>query len=96
MSFIQLPDHLKRVIEQHVAAGDAASEAAFVAEAVRRHADKLRTGGSADEPEPSGAALDHLRSELTALIDEFDRNRASPTAQSVPRREGSSQIARRG
>ncbi len=41
MTLIQLPDDLKRLIDQQVAEGRAASDAEFLAVAVRRYADAL-------------------------------------------------------
>ena len=38
---VQLPDHLKQVIEKQVAKGRASNEADFLAEAVRLYADHL-------------------------------------------------------
>ena len=38
---VQLPDHLKQVIEQQVAKGRASNEADFLAEAVRLYAEHL-------------------------------------------------------
>ena len=43
MGYVQLPDDLKSLIEQQVAKGHAASEADFVAEAVRLYAGYLAT-----------------------------------------------------
>lgn len=43
MGYVQLPDGLKRLIGQQVAEGRAASEADFVAEAVRLYAEYLET-----------------------------------------------------
>lgn len=43
MGYAQLPDDLKSLIEQQVAEGHAASEADFVAEAVRLYAGYLAT-----------------------------------------------------
>ena len=43
MGYVQLPDDLKNLIEQQVAEGHAASEADFVAEAVRLYAGYLAT-----------------------------------------------------
>ena len=45
MGYVQLPDDLKRLIGQHVAEGRAASEAEFIAEAVRLYAGYLETEG---------------------------------------------------
>ena len=44
MSYVALPDDLKSLIERQVAEGRAASEADFVAEAVRLYADYLQSG----------------------------------------------------
>ncbi len=43
MGYVQLPDDLSSLIEQQIADGHAASEAAFVAEAVRLYAGYLQT-----------------------------------------------------
>lgn len=41
MGAVQLPDHLKRVIDQQVAAGRASSETAFLEQAILRLAQEL-------------------------------------------------------
>jgi Arc/MetJ-type ribon-helix-helix transcriptional regulator len=41
MAVVQLPDELKRVIDHQVAEGRVATEAEFLAEAIRRYADAL-------------------------------------------------------
>lgn len=38
---VQLPDHLKQVIDQQIAAGRAESESAYLEEAIRRYAEDL-------------------------------------------------------
>ncbi len=43
MGYVQLPDDLKRLIRQQVAEGRIASEADFIAEAVRLYAGYLET-----------------------------------------------------
>ena len=45
MGYVQLPDELKAVVARHVAEGRAASEADFLAEAVRLYAGYLETDG---------------------------------------------------
>jgi Arc/MetJ-type ribon-helix-helix transcriptional regulator len=41
MSVVQLPDHLKQIIERQVAEGRVENEAAYLEEAVRRYAEDL-------------------------------------------------------
>ena len=43
MGYVELPDDVKRLIRQHVAEGRAASEADYIAEAVRLYAGHLET-----------------------------------------------------
>ena len=43
MGYVQVPDDLKLLIRQHVAGGRAASEAEFIAEAVRLYVEYLET-----------------------------------------------------
>ena len=40
---VQLPDHIREVIDRQVAGGRVASEAEFLVEAVRRYAEELET-----------------------------------------------------
>jgi len=43
MGAVQIPDHIKSIIDRQIAEGRVASEAAYLEEAVRRYAEDLRT-----------------------------------------------------
>jgi Arc/MetJ-type ribon-helix-helix transcriptional regulator len=85
MGIVQLPDHLRAIIDAQISAGRAANEGAFLENAVRRYAADLEAEddviaaaemGIADieagryRPISSDADMQRLRDELSASLDE--------------------------
>ena len=60
MGYVQIPDELKALVDQHIADGHAASEADFITEAVRLYL------GYLDDDRPIGAMVERADADMAA------------------------------
>ena len=88
MGVIQLPDHIRAIIDSQVSAGRAANEAAFLEDAVLRYANDLEAEDKILAAAEAGIAdieagryqlissttdLGRLRSDFSGRLDELER-----------------------